>query len=309
MELRHLRAFCAVAQEMHVTKAAKRLKMAQPALTQQIRLLERDMGLQLVLPNGRGIKLTQAGSFFHKEAEAILTNLHNACLKTKELARGESGTLRIGVTEGASFNPSLAAIFTAYRASYPGVQLTFSQTHSPELAADLRHNLIDVAFMCPLPDPEGITMSPLYNEEMMLAFPIEHRFSGQTVISLKHLQDEPLLLISHGNTVRSLESELTAACEKLRFSPRIAQTVPEFMLALNLVASGVGLTFVPTYMTSIHTKRICYKRLRLAEGITMETVVALRADETANAAHNLHSLACELFKKRAIPRRAQPAIQ
>ncbi len=309
MELRHLRAFCAVAQEMHVTKAAKRLKMAQPALTQQIRLLERDMGLQLVLPNGRGIKLTQAGSFFHKEAEAILTNLHNACLKTKELARGESGTLRIGVTEGASFNPCLAAAFTAYRTSYPGVQLTFSQSHSPELAANLRNNLIDVAFMCPLPDPEGLTMSRLYNEEMTLAFPIEHRFNSQTAISLNDLQDEPLLLISHGNTVHSLESELTAACEKVGFSPRIAQTVPEFMLALNLVASGVGLTFVPTYMTSIHTKRICYKRLEPAENITMETVIALRADEAATSANNLHSLACELFTNKTRPRRIRSAIQ
>ncbi len=201
--------------------------------------------------------------------------------------------MRIGVTEGASFNPSLAAAFTAYRASYPGVQLTFSQSHSPELAANLRNNLIDVAFMCPLPDPEGLTMSRLYNEEMTLAFPIEHRFSGQTTISLNDLQDEPLLLISHGNTVHSLESELTAACEKVGFSPRIAQTVPEFMLALNLVASGVGLTFVPTYMTSIHTKRICYKRLEPAENITMETVIALRADEASTAAHNLHSLASE----------------
>ena len=309
MELRHLRAFCAVAQEMHVTKAAKRLRMAQPALTQQIRLLERDMGLQLVLPSGRGIKLTQAGSFFHKEAEALLTNLHNACLKTKELSRGESGTLRIGVTEGASFNPSLAAAFTAYRTSYPGVQLTFSQSHSPELAANLRNDLIDVAFMCPLPDPEGLSMSRLYNEEMTLAFPIEHRFNSQAAISLNDLQDEPLLLISHGNTVHSLESELTAACEKLNFSPRVAQTVPEFMLALNLVASGVGLTFVPTYMTSIHTKRICYKRLEPAEDITMETVIALRADEASTAAHNLHSLAGKLFTKRGRPSRARSAIQ
>lgn len=305
MELRHLRAFCAVAQEMHVTKAAKRLKMAQPALTQQIRLLERDMGLQLILPSGRGIKLTQAGSFFHKEAEAILSNLHNACLKTRELARGESGTLRIGVTEGASFNPSLAAAFTAYRASYPGVQLTFTQSHSPELAAHLRNNRIDVAFMCPLPDPEGLTATALYNEEMMLAFPIEHRFNGQRKISLNDLQDEPLLLISHGNTVHSLESALTAACEKLHFAPRIAQTVPEFMLALNLVASGVGLTFVPTYMMSIHTKRICYKRLRPAENITMETVVALRSDETFSAAHKLNAVARELFGRKGKPRQAR----
>ena len=303
MELRHLRAFCAVAQEMHVTKAARRLKIAQPALSQQIRLLERDLDLRLLLPDGRGFKLTQAGSFFHREAEALLANLHNACLKAKELAKGESGTLQIGVTEGASFNPTLAAVFNAFRASYPGVQLMFTQRQSPELAADLRNHLVDVAFMCPLPDPEGLTLNLLYNEEMLLAFPSEHRFSRQAEVSLRELQDEPLLLISHGNTVHSLQSGLSAACQELDFEPRIAQTVPEFMLALNLVASGIGMTFVPKYMTSIHTKRICYKRLKPAADITMETVVALRRDEASQAAINLSLLAQELFTKSTKARR------
>ena len=304
MELRHLRAFCAVAQEMHVTKAAKRLKMAQPALTQQVRLLERDLGLRLIVPNGRGIRLTPAGSFFHQEAEAALAKLHDACLKAKELARGESGILRVGVTEGASFNPTLATTFSKFRTKYPRVQLTFSQHQSPDLAVDLRNNLIDVAFMCPLADPEGLTMELLYNEEMMLAFSTDHRFAKKSAIGLSDLEDEPLLLISHGNTVHSLETALTAACENLHFAPRIAQTVPEFMLALNLVASGIGLTFVPTYMTSIHTKRICYKRLRPAVDITMGTVIALRRDEASPAANNLNRLARQNFSRKVNARRA-----
>ena len=307
MELRHLRAFCAVAQEMHVTKAAKRLKIAQPALTQQLRLLERDLGVQLTLPNGRGIKLTQAGAFFHQEAEALLANLHNACLKAKELARGESGTLRIGVTEGASFNPTLAAVFTAYRESYPGVQLTFTQHQSPDLAADLRNHLIDAAFMCPLPNPEGLTLHSLYNKEMLLALPSNHRVSKLAEVSLQDVQDEPFLLISHGNTVHSLESALSAAFQKLQISPRIAQTVPEFMLALNLVASGIGITFVPSYMTSIHTNRISYKRVGPTANITMETVIAIRRNETSEAPKNLALLARELFTKHAKERGPQAA--
>ncbi len=295
MQMRHLRAFCVVAQEMHVTKAAKRLNIAQPALTQQLRLLERDLGVQLILPNGRGIKLTQAGSFFHQEAEALLANLHNACLKTKELARGESGTLRIGVTEGASFNPTLAAVFAAYRENYPGVQLTFTQHQSPDLAADLRNHLIDAAFMCPLPNPDGLTLHPLYNEAMLLALPSNHRLSAEAEVSLQDVQAEPFLLISHGNTVHSLESALATAFQKLHVIPRIAQTVPEFMLALNLVASGIGLTFVPSYMASVHTNRVSYKRVRPTCNITMETVIALRRDESSKAAKNLALLTCKLF--------------
>ena len=297
MELRHLRAFCAVAQEMHVTRAAKRLKMAQPALTQQFRLLERDLGFQLTLPNGRGIKLTQAGALFHQEAEALLANFHNACLKAKELARGKSGCLRVGVTEGASFNPTLGAVFTAFRESYPGVQLTFTQHQSPDLASDLRDHVIDAAFMCPLPDPEGLTLTPVYNEEMLLAFSSDHRLSNQATVSLQDLEDEPFLLISHGDTVHSLESALSAAFQKLNIAPQIAQTVPEFMLALNLVASGIGVTFVPTYMSSIHANRICYKPLTPAVDVTMETVIALRQKEVSEAAKNLALLAQELFTR------------
>ena len=105
-----MQAFCVVAQEMQVTKAAKRLKIAQPALTQQIRLLENSLGQRLVRPKGRGIELTPAGAFFHKEAEALLVQLHNVQLKVNEIARGESGHLRVGVTEGASGNPALAVV-------------------------------------------------------------------------------------------------------------------------------------------------------------------------------------------------------
>ena len=307
MELRHLRSFCAVAQEMHVTKAAKRLKMAQPALTQQLRLLERDLGFQLILPNGRGIKLTQAGGLFHQEVEALLGNLHNACLKARELARGETGALRIGVTEGASFNPLLARVFNAFRQGSSGVQLSFTQKQSPGLASDLRNDRIDVAFMCPLPDPEGLTLNPLYKEAMVLALSSEHRLSNHSAVSLRDLEDEPFLLISHGNTVHSLESALTAAFGKWSTTPRIAQTVPEFMLALNLVASGIGVTFVPTYMTDIHLKRICYKRLRPAADITMETVVAVRRGETSEAAMNLTLLAREVFAKHIQKPRARPS--
>ena len=307
MELRHLRAFCAVAQEMHVTKAAKRLKMAQPALTQQLRLLERDLGFQLTLPNGRGIKLTQAGAFFHQEAETLLTNLHDACLKAKELARGRAGSLRVGVTEGASFNPTLAAVFTAFGESYPGVQLTFTQHRSPDLASDLRSHIVDVAFMCPLPDPEGLTLTTLYDEQMILAFSSGHRLSTQAEVSLQDLQNEPCLLISHGNTVHSLESALSAAFAKLHIAPRIAQTVPEFMLALNLVASGIGMTFVPMYMANIHTKRICYKPLTPAADITMQTVIALRHDESSEAAKNLALIAKDLFREHAEVRRRRSA--
>ncbi len=274
MDIKHLRAFCVVAQEMHVTRAAKRLRIAQPALTQQLRALEKSCGFPLLRAEGRGIALTEAGAFFHTEAEAILNQLHNAQLKGKELSLGSAGHLSIGVTEGASFNPVLAAMFSSLREASPKLNLTFAQKQTPDLASDLRAGKIDVAFMCPLPDPHGLCMQRLYAEDMLVAIPIDHRLAERASVDLCDLRDEPLLLISHGNTEHSLESSLRAACYKAGFSPRILQTVPEFMLALNLTAAGIGLTFVPSYMCGIHTQRICYKPLSKNKRIKMETVVA-----------------------------------
>ena len=296
MELRHLRAFCVVAQEMHVTKAAKRLGIAQPALTQQMHLLEKNLGFSLFGRSGRGISLTEAGVFFHKEAEGILTSLHNACLKSQEIARGESGHIRVGVTEGASFDPTLASVFIKFRVAWPSVHLTFTQKQTLELASDLRNGLIDVAFMCPLPDPTGITVSRLYNDSMLLALPSSHPLATRTSVHVRELKDEPFILISHGETEQSLESTFKAACLKEGFTPRILQTTPDFMLALNLVASRLGLSFVPKYMKGIHLGAISYLQIDTSVSIAMKTVIGFVGARPLPAVANLSEIALRTFK-------------
>ena len=297
VEIKHLRAFCVVAQEMHVTRAAKRLRIAQPALTQQIRALERSCGFSLLRAEGRGIALTEAGVFFHAEVEAILSQLHNARLQGKEISLHSTGHLNIGVTEGASFNPVLAAMFSSLRELSPNLNLIFAQKQTPDLASDIRTGKIDVAFMCPLPDPHGLFLQRLYVEDMLLALPVSHHLARQRSLAIRDLKDQALLLISHGNTDHSLESSLRAACSKCGFSPRILQTVPEFMLALNLAAAGIGLTFVPPYMRGIHAQRICYIPLSGKANITMETVVAYRADTVSSHVMDVLRVARETFRR------------
>ena len=282
---------------MHVTRAAARLKIAQPALTQQIRSLERSCGFPLLRMDGRGIALTEAGVFFHTEAEAVLNQLHNARLQGKEISLGSVGHLNIGVTEGASFNPVLAALFSTVRELSPNLNLIFTQKQTPDLASDLRTGKIEVAFMCPLLDPHELSLHRLYAEDMILAIPLSHRLASERFVAVCDLRNEALLLISHGNTEHSLESSLRAACSRCGFSPRILQTVPEFMLALNLVAAGIGVTFVPPYMRGIHSQRICYIPLRKRENITIETVVAHRADSVSSQVRELVRVARETFRR------------
>ena len=306
LELRHLRAFCAVAQEMHVTRAAKRLRMKQPALTQQIRLLEKNIGLTLLKRTGRGIDLTEAGKFFHKEAEAILRGLDHACLRAQEIARGEAGHIRIGVTEGASFNPRLAAVFTEFRARWPEVGLTFSQKQTPDLALDLREGRLDATFMCAIRTSAELITERLFHEAMLLAIPRMHPLAKNQTIPISALEDEPFILISHGNTEHSLQISLTEACKRLGFAPRILQTSPEFMLALNLVASGLALTFVPAYMSNIHAEAIVYRGIDPSADITMETVIASSAASTSAAVANLHEVASVVFSGKK--RKGRPSL-
>ncbi len=296
MEIRHLRAFCAVAEEMHVTRAAKRLRIAQPALTQQIRLLERALGFRLLQRTGRGVMLTEAGAFFHREAAAMLDQLHNASLKAQEIARGEAGHMHVGTTEGAAFSPTLAAVFNQFRARWPAVALTFSQKQTMELVRDLRAGLIDAAVICPISPVEDLSMTELYRARMLLAVPSGHRHAGNASIPLRALEGEPVVLVSHGQTLDSLESTLTEACKKLRFSPRIAQTTSDFMLALNLVASGAGCAFVPAYMSSIHPEAIRYLQVDTPLPIEMHIVFATRFDPPSPSVCNLRNLAMRAFQ-------------
>ena len=296
MENRHLRAFCAVAEEMHVTRAAKRLRVAQPALTQQIRLLEKALGFRLLQRTGRGVVLTEAGAFFHKEVAAVLDQLHNASLKAQEIARGEAGHVHVGTTEGAAFSPTLAAVFNQFRARWPAVSLTFSQKQTMELVRDLRGGLIDAAVICPIAPIEDLSVIELYRDRMLLAVPPGHRYAGNTSVPLQALKGEPMVLVSHGQTIDSLESTLTEACKKLRFSPRISQTTSDFMLALNLVASGAGCAFVPAYMNSIHPETISYLQTETPLPIEMHIVFATRSDQTSTSVYNLRSMAVRAFQ-------------
>ncbi len=298
MEIKHLRAFCVVAQEMHVTRAAKRLRIAQPALTQQLRTLEKSCGFPLLRADGRGIALTEAGAFFHKEAESILAQLHDAQLKGKELSTGSVGHLKIGVTEGASFNPVLATMFSSMRETSPNLNLIFTQKQTPDLANDLRTGKIEVAFMCPLPHAHGLSLRRLYAEDMFVAIPVEHSLAKNETVAIRDLKNQALLLISHGNTEHSLEASLRSACSKRGFSPRVLQTVPEFMLALNLVAAGIGLTFVPPYMRGVHSERICYRPLSESGKLIMETVVAHRNDSVSSHVLQIVQVARQVFSRK-----------
>src|SRR6516165_9686622 len=163
MELRHLRYFIAVAEERHVTRAAERLGMQQPPLSQQIRALERELDVQLFRRKPRGVELTDAGSALLADARAILSHVDHAFATTKRTARGEQGRISVGFTSSAPFHPFVPRVVRAYREGLPLVSLTLEEGGTMELLEYLRNERIDAAFIrTVLASQEGLVVDLLF---------------------------------------------------------------------------------------------------------------------------------------------------
>src|SRR5579863_2842803 len=175
MELRHLRYFIAVAEEGHITRAAERLGMQQPPLSQQIRALERELDVQLLRRKPRGVELTEAGRALLDDARAIIAHVDHAFATTRRTARGEQGRIAVGFTSSAPFHPFVPRVIRAFREAFPLISLTLDESGTTELITDLRNERVDAAFIrTPVADPMGLTVNPLLEEAMLVALPSGH---------------------------------------------------------------------------------------------------------------------------------------
>ena len=223
MELRHLRYFIAVAEEGHITRAAERLGMQQPPLSQQIKAIERELDVQLFRRKARGVELTDAGSAFLDDARATLAQLDRAVETTRRTARGEQGRICVGVTSTSSFHPLVARAIRAFSEACPKVSLTLEESLSNELLDRLRNERMDVAFIRTAPaDPEGLVIEPLLDEPMVVALPSGHPLAkgarGATV-PLKRLAAETFIL--YGPPGTGMYDTIIAACHAAGFNPSV----------------------------------------------------------------------------------------
>ena len=293
MELRHLRYFLAVAEELNFTRAAKRLNIAQPPLTQQIKALEAEMGVALFDRSGYRVELTDAGRSFVPQVARILADVRNAVLIAKRAAVGEVGHVRVGFTESASFNPLVTATFRSFRTAYPEVELSLEESPSTVLASALRDGRIDAAFVRPpLRTGEGITLHLIDEEEMVVAVPTGHPLALRAELEITDLAEETFVL--YPRTERpGLADTVIAACEKAGFAPKVKQYTPQLSSTINLVAAALGVSIVPKSMRGLQPQAVTYKRLRdpkltallgVAHRSGESSAPVLRFVETARAA-------------------------
>jgi DNA-binding transcriptional LysR family regulator len=244
MELRLLRYFVAVAEELHFSRAALRLHMAQPPLSQQIRKLEEELGVQLLTRTKRRVALTEPGRQFLGSAQEILAQVDRAVTQVQRLGRGEAGRIAIGMISSVAFEDTLPRVLRAYRSRYPGVSIALRELDTGEQLAALQENRIQIGFLRPPILEPGLTMTPFLREPLVAVLPAEHPLAGRKRIALQALANDPFIVVPRSQALGGLDLVLEA-CVRAGFTPRVAQEALELQSVIGLVAAGFGVSLLP----------------------------------------------------------------
>lgn len=306
MELRHLRYFVAVAEEMHFTRAAARLGIGQPPLSQQIQQLERELGTPLFLRLSRGIELTDAGKQFLADSRGILASTARAADMARLIGQGETGTVTVGFTASSVFHPALARALRAYRDQYPQIHVALREGNTGALLEWLRRGEVDVAFVRPPFTLDGdFCADRVVDEAMLAALPASHRLCSKKSLLLTDLRDEDFVL--YPRPVGSgLYDAIYAACQRAGFMPRIGQEAPQMASIVSLVAAGFGVSLVPASMRQINTEGVEFRPLR-GDAPRALLDLAYRRHNPSQAARNAVTLMYSVAAPSASPGKTQAA--
>ncbi|WP_436771044.1 LysR family transcriptional regulator [Yinghuangia sp. YIM S09857] len=289
MELRHLTAFVAVAEELHFGRAARRLQMAQPPLSQQIRTLERELGVQLFERNTRSVRLTSAGQSFLEPARTVLLDADVAARAAKAAALGEYGRVTVGFA-GASSHESLPRLTRAVRAAHPGIELVLTgQTYANVALAQIAEGALDLGFVRLPVNRPGVRARVIHEEELICALPSDHPLARHARIPVAALAEEPFVGFP-ANAGSSLRDATVRACEAAGFLPVVVQEAPDSHTILALVAAGVGVTFTLTSCRHIQQTGLAYRPLDGAP-IRLRAALAWRADNPSAALRSVLAVA------------------
>jgi len=263
MELRHLRYFVAVAEELHFGRAAARLRIAQPPLSRQIRDLERELGTPLFERVARGVELTPAGEAFLPEARLTLAQAERAQRTAQRAARGETGRLRVGFVEAATYSGVLPDVLGFFRMHLPNIGVSLFEMDAPEQAVAFRDGRIDLGILhSPPPDAERwLRVEPVYTDPLVAAVQHGHRLAARARIALGDLADEPFALFPRTAGL-ALYDDIIARCRSAGFSPRVVQEAVGWHTLAALVGAGVGVSFVPRSLTRVERPDVVYRPVR-----------------------------------------------
>jgi DNA-binding transcriptional LysR family regulator len=277
MELRHLRYFIAVAEELHFGRAAQVLGISQPPLSQQIQALEQEIGARLFERTNRRVELSEAGRLFLAEARLVLAQVDKAADVARRAQLGQLGELKIGFTSSAPFNSSIPQAIFAFRQAFPAVHLALQEMSSKEVAEALVDESVQVGIMRPLPLPESLVAVELFREPLVAIIRADHPLAvgSEEGLQLSALAAEPFVFFprSYGS---GLYAQLLNLAREAGFSPLITQEAGEAMTIIGLVAAGLGVTVLPASYQRMRIDGVVYRTLLDAEANTAVWLVQRR---------------------------------
>lgn len=280
MELRHLRYFIAVAEEGQVTRAAQRLGIKQPPLTQQIQMLERELGVELFTRTPRKVELNAAGRMFLAEARSIVLSAEDAVARLRQFDKGIEGVLRVGLTSSSLLNIRSQALFDRFRRNHPHISLKIEEGAAVDLLGAARDDQLDVVFIrAGVQKHAEFASQWLTEEELVVAVPTSHGYAESDTIALPDLQRTNLILYRQ-DKCSGIGEMLLERLSGIGLRLRVADETRRLMSAIHMVAAGIGITIVPDSMRAFRPANVIYKPLRADSAITAPLNLVYRRDST-----------------------------
>lgn len=277
MDLRRVRYFIAVAEELHFGRAAQRLHLAQPPLSQQIRHLEEELGLRLFERTSRKVSLTEAGRVFLEQAYLVVNQADKASATMQAVRRGDAGRLTIGVIASALYS-IIPAILREFHQARPGVEIRCYEMNSSEQLQALLERRIQLGFARHQLISPLLRNEVLLKERLVLALPSTDPRAHRGPISLRQFSQDGFLMFTR-DRVPVVYDAAIASCKKVGFSPILAQEAHDIHMMLALTAAGVGVCLVPESFVNLSFPGIAYQLLSKAESEELSVSLVWRKDD------------------------------
>ncbi len=258
MELRQLRYFVAVAEELHFRRAAERLHISQPPLSQQIRALEDELGFALLIRTRRRVELTPAGAAFLRDARALMSELEGAVATARRIDAGQTGRLRVGFV-GSALLSIVPGTVERFRASRPGVEIELRERSTVDQLRAVAAGVVDIGLVRPpIEYADELHAETVLRERTVAALPAAHPLASMTRVPLRRLAAEPLVLFPR-DQAPGFHDLLIEALAGTGAGPRVIQYAPEMLTIIGLVAAGTGVSLVPASVGRLALDGVAYR--------------------------------------------------
>lgn len=295
INLRQLRFFLVLAEELHFRRAAERLEMTQGPLSLAIQALEEELGARLFLRSRRSVELTEAGKALQEEAPAIFERIAEVRDRVRRVVSGEVGQLTLGFTSAASLLPFFPAVIKHYRTRYPAVAVRLRELPSALQMQALLGGEIDAGILRLRGEaPSEISIAHLFDEPLLVAMARGHRLAREPSIRLEDLRDEGFIAYPGGSGVVLYET-VNQLCARHGFRPRVVQEAIEPPTIIGLAAAGLGVAVVPLGMRNFAHPEVVFKRIA-DEGAVSALYFAHRYGDAAATMHQFRSLVLEVCR-------------